>query len=127
MEFLQNLLYAVVIAAVPVVTTFVCRLLVSLYDKNQNKIKDEKVASVIKKVTNIVVDAVETTTSTYVKGLKADNFFDEEAHKEAFKMTYDAVTKQLTEDTTALIKEEFGDIETYLTNKIESLVEQLKK
>lgn len=127
MEFLQNLLFAVISAAVPVVTMFICQWLQSIYNRNQNKIKDEKLASVLAKVTDIVTEAVETTTSTYVKGLKAENLFDEKAHKKAFKMTYDAVKKQITDDTAAIISEEFGDIEVYLTNKIESLVEHLKK
>lgn len=127
MEILQNVLYAIITAAVPVITTFVCRYLQSLYEKNKDKIKNEKVQIVLSQVTDMITSAVETTTSTYVKELKANDLFNAEAQKEAFNRTYEAVTKQLTDDTKKIIIETYGDIETYIINQIEQKVEQLKK
>jgi phenylpyruvate tautomerase PptA (4-oxalocrotonate tautomerase family) len=127
LEFLQNLLYAVIVAAVPVITGFVCKWLASLYENNKTRIKNENVQAVVGRVTDVIVAAVETTTGTYVKQLKADNLFDAEAQKEAFNKTFDAVKKQLTEETTNIIAETYGDIDAYLTNKIEQFVEELKK
>lgn len=127
MEVLQNILYAVITAAVPVITGFVCTWLASLYEKNKTKIKNENVRVTIKQVTDMIVAAVETTTSTYVKQLKTDNLFDAEAQKEAFNKTFDAVKKQLTEDSVKIIAETYGDVDMYITNKIEQLVEELKK
>lgn len=127
MEILQNVLYAIITAAVPVITTFVCRYLQSLYEKNKDKIKNEKVQIVLSQVADMITSAVETTTSTYVKELKANDLFNAEAQKEAFNRTYEAVTKQLTDDTKKIIIETYGDIETYIINQIEQKVEQLKK
>ena len=127
LEFLQNLLFAVIAAAVPVATTYLCRWLASLYESNKTKIKNEKAQVVLGQVTDMIVSAVETTTSTYVKELKANALFDADAQKEAFNKTFDAVKKQLTEESTKIIAEVYGDVETYLTNKIEQLVEELKK
>ena len=127
MEILQNVLYALITAAVPVITTFVCRYLQSLYEKNKDKIKNEKVQIVLSQVADMITSAVETTTSTYVKELKANDLFNAEAQKEAFNRTYEAVTKQLTDDTKKIIIETYGDIETYIINQIEQKVEQLKK
>lgn len=126
-EVLQNVLYAVIAAAVPVITGFVCRWLASLYENNKVKIKNEKAQAVVGQVTDMIVAAVETTTSTYVKQLKADNLFDADAQKEAFNKTFDAVKKQLTEESAKIIAETYGDVETYLINKIEQFVEELKK
>ena len=126
MEFLQNLLYAIIAAAVPVLTTFACKWLQSLYEKNKNKIKNENTQVVLGQVTDMITAAVTTTTSTYVNNLKAEGLFDKEAQKEAFNKTYEAVTKQLTSEATAVIETVYGDLETYITNQIEQLVEQLK-
>ena len=127
MEVLQNVLYAVITAAVPVITTFLCRWLASLYENNKTKVQNEKAQATLGQVTDMIVAAVETTTSTYVKQLKADNLFDADAQKEAFNKTFEAVRKQLTEESTKIIVETYGDVETYLTNKIEQFVEELKK
>jgi CMP-2-keto-3-deoxyoctulosonic acid synthetase len=127
MEFVQELLFAIIAAAVPVATTFLCKWLVSLSEANKVKIKNEKAQATIGLVTDMIVAAVETTTSTYVKNLKAENLFDADAQKEAFNRTFNAVKKQLTEDSKKIIADTYGDVETYITNKIEQFVEELKK
>lgn len=127
MEVLEKLLYAIIMAAVPVLTGYACKYLQSLYEKNKDKIKNEKVQIVLGQVTDMITSAVETTTSTFVKELKAKDLFDVEAQKEAFKRTYEAVTKQLTDDAKKIIVETYGDVETYLTNQIEQKVEEKKK
>ena len=126
MEFLQNLSLAIVTAAVPVITGFICKWLQSLYENNKNKIKNETAQIVLSQVTDMITSAVETTTSTYVKQLKADNMFNADAQKEAFNKTFEAVKKQLTSDAETVIHNTYGDVETYITNKIEQIVEQLK-
>lgn len=127
LEFLQNLLFAVITAAVPVTTTFLCRWLISLCENNQAKTKNENTKMVLEQVTDMIVAAVETTTSTYVKQLKVDNLFDADAQKEAFNRTFEAVKQQLTEDAAKIIADTYGNVEAYLTNKIEQFVEELKK
>ena len=123
----ENILYAVITAAVPVITTFVCTWLASLYENNKTKIKNERAKVVLEQVKDMIVAAVETTSSTYVKALKAENLFDSNAQKEAFNKTFEAVKKQLTEESSKIIEEAYGDVETYLINKIEQFVEELKK
>ena len=96
MEFVKELLLAIIAAAVPVITAFVCQWLSSLYEHNKTKIKNEKTQVVLGQVADMIISAVETTTSTYVKELKANNLFDADAQKEAFNKTFEAVKKQLT-------------------------------
>ena len=126
MEFVKEILFAIIAAAVPVATTFLCKWLVSLSEANKVKVKNEKARATIGFVTDMIVAAVETTTNTYVKQLKAENLFDADAQKEAFNKTFEAVQKQLTEDSRKIIAETYGDVETYITNKIEQFVEELK-
>lgn len=127
MKFLENIVYAVITAAVPVLTVFVCKFLQSLYDNKKNQIKNETVRCTLENVTQMIISAVETTSATYVKQLKKDNIFDEEAQKEAFMITYDSVRKQLTSDSLAIINQIYGDIDVYLKNQIESAIESSKK
>lgn len=127
LEFLQNLLFAIITAAVPVATGFLCKWLASLSEANKTKVKNEKAQATIGLVTDMIIAAVETTTSTYVKQLKVDNLFDADAQKEAFNMTFETVKKQLTEESAKIITEIYGDVETYITNKIEQFVEESKK
>jgi hypothetical protein len=126
-EVLQSILYAVITAAVPVITTFLCKWLFSLYENNKVKIKNETVREVLDKVVDMLVAVVETTTSTYVKQLKNDGMFDEVAQQEAFKRSFEAAKKLLTEESINIIAETYGNVDEYLTNKIEQLVEELKK
>lgn len=127
MEFLQDLLIVIITAAVPVITTFVCKYLQLLYEDHKNKIKNERAQVVLGQVVEMIGSAVQTTTSTYVKQLKADSLFDKEAQKEAFQMTYDTVKCQLTDEATAIIEEVYNDVETFLATKIEQMVEEMKK
>lgn len=73
-----------------------------------------------------IEDAVLATTQTYVEALKNKNMFDEEAQKHAFKLTYDAIMRVLTDDAKKYIESAVGDLETYITNKIESTVNMSK-
>lgn len=126
MELLQNLLYAVITAAVPVLTVFLCNWLKSLYVANKEQVGNEKVQLVLGNVTDMVISAVVTTTNTYVKELKAENLFDKEAQLIAFNKTKDAVMAQITEDSAAIIESVYADIDVYITNLIERYVEELK-
>ena len=65
MEFVKELLLAIIAAAVPVITAFVCQWLSSLYEHNKTKIKNEKTQVVLGQVADMIISAVETTTSTY--------------------------------------------------------------
>lgn len=127
MEFLQNLLYAVIVAAVPVMTTFLCRWLSSLYESNKELVKNEKIQATLGNVTDMVISAVMTTTNTYVKALKAENLFDKEAQIAAFNKTKDAVMKQLSGDAAVIIEDVYGNLDVYIDNLIERYVEELKK
>ncbi len=75
---------------------------------------------------NTVVDCVIATNQTYVDSLKKSGFFDEAAQKEAFNRTMSAVMTILSEDAKEYISEATGDVNTYLTQLIESEVNKRK-
>ena len=73
-----------------------------------------------------IANAVLATTQTYVETLKKEGKFDAEAQKIAFRRTYDAVMKVLNAEAMKYITESVGDLETYVTNRIEAEVRMTK-
>ena len=62
------------------------------------------------------------TTQTYVESLKKQNAFDTDAQKIAFKQTFDAVMNVLNDEAIYYLQNSVGDLETYITNRIEAEV-----
>ena len=92
----------------------------------KQKTKDDLAKKYLDMLNDTISSAVLATTQTYVESLKKQGKFDIEAQKVAFNMTYDAVMKVLTEEAVKYITESVGDIETYITNKIEASVKTTK-
>lgn len=98
-----------------------------LMKKGKEATDSELVDKYLDMLQNTITDAVLATTQTYVDAMKKQNMFDEEAQKHAFKLSYDAVMKVLTDDAKKYIESAVGDLETYITNKIEATVKLNKK
>ena len=86
------------------------------------KTENENQAKYITMLNNTITDCVIATTQTYVDSLKKQGAFDAEAQKVAFSMTYEAVVKLLTDEATEYLNEAVGDLQLYITQKIESEV-----
>ncbi len=63
---------------------------------------------------------------TYVESLKDKNMFTPEAQKEALLKAGEMALAQLTEDSKKWIETNFGDVKTWITNTIESVIYDLK-
>ena len=127
MEFVKDLLYILITAAVPVLTTYVCKFLYAKWTKSKVNIKNEQIQDTLDKVTNMVLDVVQATNQTFVDSLKKNGEFTKEAAIEAFNKSKETVVKMLSDDAVTIITEVYGDIDVYLDTLIESLVKQLKK
>lgn len=90
------------------------------------KIKDKKALSFITNATNIVLDAVKSTYQTYVENVKGTELWDVEAQKKALSMAKEKALAELNEGTKKYIQENYGDINEWLENKIESSLYTLK-
>lgn len=114
----------------PLVLTALSITLMSYINKKIDEGKEKSDSDLTDKYLTMLQDTIEdavlATTQTYVEALKNKNMFDEEAQKQAFKMTYDAIMKVLTDDAKKYIESAVGDLETYITNKIESTVKLSK-
>ena len=84
--------------------------------------KNETEKKYINMLNDTISNCVIATTQTYVDTLKKQGAFDAEAQKVAFTMTYEAVVKLLTDEATEYLNEAVGDLNLYITQKIESEV-----
>ena len=122
-ELLLNILSVVVTAVIiPLISllgTKLCQLI-------NSKIKDQKGATLIKKATDIVLNAVRSVFQTYVESLKKSGGFDSAAQAKAFNMAKTIIVSQLTEDVKAYLAENYGDLEEWISTQIEASINILK-
>lgn len=92
----------------------------------KQKSKNEMVDKYLGILNDSICDAVLTTTQTYVEALKKEGKFDLEAQKAAFDKTFNAVMAVLTDDAKEVLTEAIGDLNVYVSNKIEAEVKLTK-
>ena len=90
------------------------------------KIKNEKGQALIKKATDIVLNAVRCVFQSYVEALKKSGGFDQKAQIYAFNLAKDIALKQLGDDAKKYIAQNYGDLEEWLKTEIESSINLLK-
>lgn len=121
-EFVKNLFELVLFPLMGVLTSFLIAYFkekkVELQIKSDNDIVDKYLDLADK----IITDCVLTTTQTYVEALKKEGKFDAEAQKTAFNMTLNNVLSLLTVEAKEVLSNVVGDLNVYLTTKIESSV-----
>ena len=86
------------------------------------KVENETQKKYLEMLNSTITDCVIATTQTYVDSLKKQGTFDAEAQKVAFTMTYESVVKLLTDEATEYLNEAVGDLQLYITQKIEAEV-----
>ena len=90
------------------------------------KVKNEKAAALLTTATNVVLNAVRSVFQTYVESLKASGAFGPDAQVEALKKAKDIALSQLTDEVKEYIGANFGNLDGWLTNQIESSINLLK-
>ena len=86
--------------------------------KTDNETADKYIAMLDKTITDCVI----ATNQTYVEALKKEGKFDAEAQKKAFEETKNAVLTILSEDAKEYLSNAIGDLQVYMTKKIEAEV-----
>lgn len=123
---LQDLLYAVITAAVPVITMYIVKFLKTIFSKVKVETDQTIVKNTIDEALEIVMKVVTSTSQTYVDSLKAEGKFDKEAQLVAFNNTKDTIKSLLSDEAKNLIATLYDDIDTWLTIQIESAVREQK-
>lgn len=127
MEMIKELLYILITAAVPVLTTYVCKFLYAKWTEGKAKIENEKISTTLDNVVNMVLDVVESVNQTFVDELKKKGEFTEESATEAFNKSKETALTMLSNEAADIITMVYGDVDVYLNTLIEATVKQLKK
>lgn len=109
-----------------ILTKYLVDFLTAKRDELNSKTNNEIAKKYTDMIYQTVVDCVIATNQTYVDSLKKSGSFDEAAQKEAFNRTMNAVLAILGDDAKDYISQATGDLNTYLTQLIESEVNKHK-
>jgi hypothetical protein len=126
MEFLRQVLDIFVIPMMLILTAYLIVVIRKKKQELEEKIEDEKYHKYLDLLESTIIDCVIATNQTFVEALKKDNAFTEEAQKEAFNRTYNAVMTILSNDAKIYLETALGDLQAYITSKIESGVVTVK-
>lgn len=104
--------------------------IISLIDTKKKEILEKNNNELLAKYLNMLDDTITScvlaTNQTYVESLKAQGKFDIEAQKIAFEKTYNAVLDILADDAFEYLASAVGDLQSYITSKIEANVNMSK-
>lgn len=115
-----------VIPLLGVLTTYLVVYLKTKRDELIEKSQNDLLDKYISKLHETITDCVIATNQTYVETLKKEGRFDVEAQKIAFERTYEAVLGILSTEAYDYLTSIIGDLNGYITTKIEAEVNKQK-
>lgn len=125
-DFLTQLLQAVIIAAIPVCASYLIRFLNQKSGQIAAETDSVELKSLIEQVNDAVTKAVTYTTQTFVESMKKNGIFDAEAQAQALQKSLDKTLALLSEVAKSALEDIYGDINEYLTVRIEAEVKDQK-
>ena len=122
MDLIAQIFEVCIIPLMGILTAYFVKWIGVKIEGLKEETKNEKTEKYLDMLNNTITNCVIATTQTYVDTLKAQGAFDMEAQKTAFTMTYEAVAKLLTDEAAEYLNEAVGDLNLYITQKIEAEV-----
>lgn len=122
LSLLYQILEVCVIPLLGILTAYIVKYINAKSCEIQNKVDNDTADKYIAMLNDTISACVIATNQTYVEVLKKGNAFTKKAQEEAFKQTYEAVMSVLTDDAKKYLVAIYGDLTTYITNKIEAEV-----
>lgn len=117
---------AVIIAAVPTVTVFLCGFL----NKKKEEIKQNMTSETQKRLLDEAMEAVTTavikTNQTYVDTLKKNGAFSVESQKKAFEKSMQTAVEIMSQEAKDFISATYGYFDKWLSARIEAAVNTVK-
>ena len=122
LNILQQIFELCVIPLLAIITRSLVIYISTKKDELKNKTDNELAKKYLDLLNDTIANCVIATNQTYVEALKKENAFTADAQKAAFEKTYQAVIATLSEEAQKYLPEVVGDLQTYITQKIEASV-----
>lgn len=126
LNILQQIFELCIIPLLAIITRSLVIYISTKKDELKNKTDNELAKKYLDLLNDTIANCVIATNQTYVEALKKENAFTADAQKAAFEKTYQAVIATLSEEAQKYLPEIVGDLQTYITQKIEASVNQNK-
>lgn len=126
LNILQQIFELCIIPLLAIITRSLVIYISTKKDELKSKTDSELAKKYLELLNDTIADCVIATNQTYVETLKKGNAFTADAQKAAFEKTYQAVIATLSEEAQKYLPEVVGDLQTYITQKIEASVNQNK-
>ena len=121
-ELLAEIFTICIIPLLGVLTTFFVKWVNAKSTEIKTNVNDATLSKYMDMLAQTISDCVIATNQTYVESLKAQGKFDLNAQKEAFNLTKDAVMTILSAEAQEYLSTAVGDLNAYITKKIEAEV-----
>lgn len=126
-EFLKELFFVVITAAVPVLTAYIVVLIRKVGDSAAASTESIRAKRYITETTEAIAAAVAATNQTYVDALKNAGKFDGDAQREAAQKALAVCLASISPAAQHFIEAAYGDIREYLMMRIEAEVRAQKQ
>lgn len=121
-ELLTQIFQVCIIPLLGVLTTFIIKWINVKSDQIQKNNDNTLANKYIQMLTDTINSCVIATNQTYVESLKKQGKFDAEAQKQAFEQTTQAVLTILSQEAKDYLANIYGDLDKYISEKIEASV-----
>ena len=121
-QLIADIFQVCIIPLLGVLTAFFVKWVNAKSVEISTNIDDATLKKYMEMLTQTISDCVIATNQTYVESLKQQGKFDLDAQKEAFNLTKDAVLSILSEEAKTYLSTAVGDLNAYITKKIEAEV-----
>lgn len=126
-EIITSIFQVCIIPLLGVLTTFFVKWVNAKSEEIQMNIDDATMKKYVDMLADTITDCVIATNQTYVESLKQQGKFDMNAQREAFSLTSAAVMEILSDEAKVYLTAAVGDLNAYITQKIEAEVNINKK
>ena len=127
LSILQQIFELCIIPLLGIVTKFVIEYIAQKKEQIKTQTNNELAQKYLDILNDTIAKCVTATNQTYVESLKEQNAFDADAQKEAFNKTYNAVIETLGDEANKYLPMVIGDLQTYITERIEASVKESKQ
>lgn len=122
LDLLFQIFEVCIIPLLGVLTAFIIKFIQTKEAEINAKHDNEILQKYTSMLSETIVECVLATNQTYVETLKKEGSFDGEAQKIAFQKTYESVMAVLSAEAKEYLSAAYGDLSTYIANKIEAEV-----